>query len=187
MRKSREEAAETRQRIVDTAAAEFCRQGINNTGLSDLMAAAGLTHGGFYRHFKSKGQLVVEACAAAARTMCATMSHGTKPPGLAAILKGYLSAKHRDSRSEGCLFAALGSELARADDATRDAATKEFERLLDVVAAQFDGVPRGEARRQALFTLCAMIGAMTMARVVTDKKLSDAILRETKKHLVEAG
>ncbi len=54
MKKSKKEAAETRQRIVKTAAAEFRRNGINGTGLSDLMAAAGLTHGGFYRHFDSK-------------------------------------------------------------------------------------------------------------------------------------
>jgi len=61
MRKSREEAAETRERIVDTAAHEFGQHGIAETGLADVMAAVGLTHGGFYKHFESKGQLVAEA------------------------------------------------------------------------------------------------------------------------------
>jgi TetR/AcrR family transcriptional regulator, transcriptional repressor for nem operon len=65
MKKSKLEAAETRRRIVKTAAAEFRRNGIHATGLSDVMAAAGLTHGGFYRHFDSKDELVAEACAAA--------------------------------------------------------------------------------------------------------------------------
>ncbi|MBV8509146.1 MAG: TetR family transcriptional regulator, partial [Xanthobacteraceae bacterium] len=65
MKRSKIEAAETRRRIVKTAAAEFRRKGINATGLNDVMAAAGLTHGGFYRHFASKDQLVAEACAAA--------------------------------------------------------------------------------------------------------------------------
>src|ERR1700736_3538558 len=65
MRKSRSEAAKTRERIVAAAAAEFRRHGIAATGLIDLMKAAGLTHGGFYKHFASKGQLVAEACAAA--------------------------------------------------------------------------------------------------------------------------
>ena len=65
MRKSKQEAAETRRRIVKAAAAKFRLNGIGGTGLSDLMAAAGLTHGGFYRHFESKDQLVAEACAAA--------------------------------------------------------------------------------------------------------------------------
>src|SRR5215468_5301825 len=69
MRKSRIEAAKTRERIVTAAAAEFRQHGIAGTGLADLMKAAGLTHGGFYRHFKSKDQLVAEACSAAVATM----------------------------------------------------------------------------------------------------------------------
>src|SRR5215468_6222527 len=69
MRKSRSEAAKTRERIVTAAAAEFRQHGIAATGLADLMKAAGLTHGGFYRHFASKDQLVAEACSAAVATM----------------------------------------------------------------------------------------------------------------------
>ena len=69
MRKSRTEAAKTRERIVTAAAAEFRQHGIAATGLADLMKAAGLTHGGFYRHFASKDQLVAEACSAAIATM----------------------------------------------------------------------------------------------------------------------
>src|SRR6266436_4734302 len=65
MKRTKLEAAETRRKIVKTAAAEFRKNGINGIGLSDLMAAAGLTHGGFYRHFESKDQLVAEACGAA--------------------------------------------------------------------------------------------------------------------------
>ena len=71
MRKSRIEAAKTRERIVTAAAAEFRQHGIAATGLADLMKAAGLTHGGFYRHFESKDQLVAEACSAAIATMAA--------------------------------------------------------------------------------------------------------------------
>ena len=69
MRKSREEAAQTRKRIVTAAAGEFRKNGIVATGLNDLMKAAGLTHGGFYKHFESKDQLVAEACAEAVETM----------------------------------------------------------------------------------------------------------------------
>ncbi len=65
MRKSREEAAQTRKRIVEAASCEFRKNGIVATGLNDLMKAAGLTHGGFYKHFESKDQLVAEACAEA--------------------------------------------------------------------------------------------------------------------------
>jgi TetR/AcrR family transcriptional repressor of nem operon len=65
MKRSKQETAETRKRIVETAATEFRRNGIDGTGLADLMGAAGLTHGGFYRHFDSKDHLVAESCAAA--------------------------------------------------------------------------------------------------------------------------
>jgi len=68
MRKSREEAALTRKRIVTTASGEFRKNGIVATGLNNLMSAAGLTHGGFYKHFESKDQLVAEACAEAVET-----------------------------------------------------------------------------------------------------------------------
>src|SRR5262245_41106101 len=69
MRKSKQEAARTRERIVEAAAAEFREHGIAATGLADLMSAAGLTHGGFYRHFDSKDQLIAETSAAAITTM----------------------------------------------------------------------------------------------------------------------
>src|SRR5216683_3046129 len=62
VRRSKLEAAETRKHIVATAAAEFRQHGVSGTSLADLMAAAGLTHGGFYKHFESKDQLVAEAC-----------------------------------------------------------------------------------------------------------------------------
>src|SRR5260221_12464093 len=65
MKRSKQETAETRKRIVETAATEFRRNGIEGTGLADLMGAAGLTHGGFYRHFDSKDHLLAESCAAA--------------------------------------------------------------------------------------------------------------------------
>ena len=102
MKKSKQEAAETRQRIVKTAA---MRNGINGTGLSDLMAAAGLTHGGFYRHFDSKDQLVAECCAAAidsvAESLISALSRKAKRSGVEALATSYLSKAHRDN-SSGC-------------------------------------------------------------------------------------
>src|SRR5258708_12410593 len=77
MKRTKLEAAETRRKIVKTAAAEFRKNGINGIGLSDLMAAAGLTHGGFYRHFESKDQLVAEACGAAIES---TIENTWAPP-----------------------------------------------------------------------------------------------------------
>src|SRR5712692_124279 len=167
MRKSRQEAAKTRERIIASAAAEFREHGIAATGLADFMKAAGLTHGGFYRHFRSKDHLVAEACAAAAASMTtrvvANAAHGRKRHGLGAAVADYLSAEHRDNPRDGCPLAALAGELARADSNTRAAATDAFLKLVEVFAAS------------------AMIGALTMARVVTKPVLSDTILRSVEK------
>src|SRR3982074_3205929 len=131
MRKSREEAGQTRKRIVTAAAGEFRKNGVVATGLNDLMSAAGLTHGGFYKHFESKDQVIAEACAEAVRVLMekleAAPSRGSAPGS-------YLSTRHRDDPATGCPLAALGSELARSDEATREAATEGFLRLVDILA-----------------------------------------------------
>ena len=110
MRKSKQEAAKTRERIVTVAAEEFREHGIVATGLADLMSAAGLTHGGFYRHFDSKDELVKEASAAALAAMinglAAAASGKRGRTGLKSVAAKYLSAEHRDHPREGCPLAA---------------------------------------------------------------------------------
>jgi TetR/AcrR family transcriptional repressor of nem operon len=190
MRKSKQEAAATRQRIIMAAAAAFRKNGIAGTGLSDLMAAAGLTHGGFYRHFDSKDQIVAEACTAAVDSLVgqlAAAASGKSPQrGLKTIAENYLSAAHRDEPADGCPLAALGSEMARADQRTRDAATQAFLKLVEVIAAQFGKARPEVARRRALVAAATMIGALTMSRVVTDSELSAGILREAQMQLVKS-
>jgi TetR/AcrR family transcriptional repressor of nem operon len=187
MRKSKQEAAKTRERIVKVAAEEIREHGIVATGLSDLMTAAGLTHGGFYRHFDSKDQLVTEAGAAAMANLTEKLAAATscKPhrKGLPAVVKGYLSTAHRDNPRDGCLLAALGSELSRANPETREVATAGFLKLVEVIAGQFDQTDPNEAKKQAIVTASTMIGALTMSRVVNDQALSKSILRNAEKAL----
>ena len=177
MRKSRAAAAETRKRIVRAAARKFRERGIVATGLNDLMKAAGLTRGGFYKHFESKDQLVAEATTAALEGMAAH-------PTTSAAVAAYLSARHRDDPASGCPLAAIGSELSRTDKKTREAATEGFKRLVAVLA----GKPKTEnAWRRALVAVVTMIGAVTMSRVVTDPGLSAEILSAAEKSLVEGA
>src|SRR5258708_2479999 len=187
MRKSREEAAATRERIVDAAAREFRQNGIAETGLSDLMAAAGLTHGGFYKHFESKDQIVAEACAEAVGSltemMTAVASDKPSRGGFEALVAKYLSTAHRDEPSHGCPLAALGSEIARCDEKTRAAATDGFLRLVDIIGRQFGRTTPDAVRRRALAVASTMIGALTMARIATDPELSAEILHEVGKYL----
>jgi TetR/AcrR family transcriptional repressor of nem operon len=183
MRKSREEAAQTRKRIVTAASGEFRKNGIVATGLNDLMSAAGLTHGGFYKHFESKDQLVAEACAEAVTEILETLAAAASEKGGAAA--AYLSTDHRDNLATGCPLSAIGSELARSDEKTRAAATAGFLRLVEIMAGQFGKAPPATARRRALVAVSTMIGALTMSRVVTDPELSVKILKEAEKSLAE--
>jgi TetR/AcrR family transcriptional repressor of nem operon len=179
VRKSREEAAQTRKRIVEAASCEFRKNGIVASGLNDLMKAAGLTHGGFYKHFESKDHLVAEACAEAVNSLIERMEG---QPTINAAVAAYLSTRHRDNPASGCPLAAIGSELARTDKKAREAATDGFERLVGVLAGKSD---TEDARRRALVAVSTLIGALTMARVVNDPGLSAEILREAERSLTE--
>lgn len=189
MRKSKQETAETRRRIVEAASVEFRRNGIDGTGLADLMAAAGLTHGGFYKHFESKEQVVEESVALAIESMADSMDHTLSASpglrGLHAAITDYLAIEHRDNAASGCPFVALGSEVARSSDAVREATTAGFLKMVNSMANQLDGVSAATARKEALVMLSTMIGAVTMARIVTDANLSASILRQTRKHLTD--
>jgi TetR/AcrR family transcriptional repressor of nem operon len=180
MRRSKEEAAETRRRIVRAAACKFREKGIDATGLADVMKGAGLTHGGFYKHFASKDQLVAEATTAALDTLLEGMA---AHPTVNAAVAAYLSTRHRDNPASGCPLAALGSELARSDKRAREAATAGFVRLVDILSGK---AGTADARQRALVAAATMIGAVTMSRVVTDPELSAEILREAEKSLMAA-
>ena len=181
MRKSNLEAAQTREAIVAAAADLIRRTGIAEASLADMMAAAGLTHGGFYRHFRNKEHLVSQALSAAGEKTIATIGRNMAKGGLIAAVDGYLSKSHRDSPTPICPFAALGSELARSRKETKAAATEVLEKLFVTLAA--DAPDREEARGNAIVALSTMIGAMTLARVVVDSDLSSEILDRAKDHL----
>jgi TetR/AcrR family transcriptional regulator, transcriptional repressor for nem operon len=189
MRRSKQDAAETRRRIIIAAAAEFRRNGITDTSNSDLMAAAGLTHGGFYRHFESEDQLVAEACDAVVRSMvdkfAAAAVGKSARRRLGAATARYLSTDHRDDPAHGCPLAALGSEIARCDEGVRSAATDGFRRLVAIIAAQYEGTRPDLAKQRALAAASMMIGALTMSRIVTDPELSSEILSQANSYLAD--
>src|SRR5438445_4465307 len=150
MRKTKVETAETRRRIVEVAAREFRLNGIQATGLNDVMSPLGLTQGGFYRHFASKDQLVAEACSQAMTEVIggleSVVRRSDAKNGFAAMVDAYVSQAHRDTPTAGCPLAAMGSELVRADEQTRAAATQSFEDLVAVLADRMGGKPPKEAR-----------------------------------------
>jgi AcrR family transcriptional regulator len=164
----------TRQRIVETAAAEFRRNGIEGIGVADLMAKAGLTHGGFYSHFKSKEELVRAALEESARK---SRIRRIKEEGgsVEDIVRSYLRPEHRDKPESGCAVAALVAEIGRHPDATRREFTGSIERLIGVIEER---LPKGvrDRRARAIGVFSTMLGALQLARTVSNKELSDNII-----------
>src|SRR6266403_1718794 len=113
VRKSNKEAAQTREAIIAAAADHIKRTGIAEASLADVMAAAGLTLGVFYRHFRNKEQLVAEALSAAGDKTIAVIGRNIGKGGVNAVVDSYLSTSHRDAPTPICPLAALGSEVAR--------------------------------------------------------------------------
>jgi TetR/AcrR family transcriptional repressor of nem operon len=149
VKKSKAETAQTRRRILEVAAQAFKSNGIHSTGVAEIMAAAGLTQGGFYRHFASKEQLVAEACADSMGALVES-AEAASDAGDASFrkhLEEFLSTEYRDDCLGGCPLVAMGSELARADSATRRAVSQGFRELIEIMARRKRDRGFGEGRR----------------------------------------
>lgn len=176
MRPTKEQANQNRQRIIDTAARLFREKGIHAVGVDEVMKGAGLTHGGFYGHFKSKGDLAAEAVSHALQESLRTEpAYAT----LGAFAKNYLSKAHRDAAENGCTVAALGPEIARLPKGQRggiaDYVRARIEQIEQIQTQRGETVDRGKA----IAVLSSLVGALVMARAVDDPALSDEILAQT--------
>jgi TetR/AcrR family transcriptional regulator, transcriptional repressor for nem operon len=188
MRKSKAETAKTRQRIVEVASEAIRNKGIEATGVAEIMAAAGLTHGGFYRHFGSKEELVTEAVALSRNDYLAgTLSAAVQgPEALLKHFQEYVSPLHRDDVGSGCPLAANGSELVRSDATTRHNATEAFRLWFGKAAPYMRSQGDASKVEMAINVVTNMIGALTMSRLVDDPALSDQILQATRKRIANA-
>lgn len=186
MRQSREEKAKTHERIVGLASARIREEGIDGPGVARIMQAAGLTHGGFYKHFGSRDDLIAEAADHAFAYADQTLDHYAHDPHdpLAAWVDWYLSEEHRDDPGAGrCPVAALVGDVGRADDRVRAGYSAVVERYIQALEGMLG---RGQgSRQQALITASALVGALALSRAVDDEALSEEILssvRETMRH-----
>ena len=191
MKVSREQAALNRERIVDVAARLFREKGYDGIGVADLMKNAGLTHGGFYGHFASKEDLMIEACQHALNTsLDGWRAKVASDPqrALPAIIDSYLTARHRDQPGGGCPAAAMGADVARMSPGARPAFTQSTRQQFALLEGLLpDGAPDGtpeRRRQQAIATFAAMVGAMVLARSVDDEALSAEILDAVKAQLL---
>jgi AcrR family transcriptional regulator len=181
----------THERIVKTAARAIRRGGYGGAGVAEIMKEAGLTHGGFYAHFKSREAMLAEAADRAGAETVATMERvaAAAPPeqALQAILRTYLSKAHFDAVETGCAVAALGSEMRRQSPQVRRAATRRIKEMIDLVGRHSPEWGQSGAHERALVAVSTVVGTLILARAVDDSKLSDALREAALKQLTSAG
>ena len=179
MRYSKEHKAETRNRILDAAGRVFRRLGYHGGGVDAVMKEAGLTHGGFYAHFRNKEALFSEAVGKALLDLQEMHRNWTKgrrgPAWVRAFLRGYLSQKHAEHLETGCAVPPLVSELGRAGTPPKQAFEANLAGWQESITEHLEGSD-AEREQKALAVIAACVGGMALARAVDSPDLADRIL-----------
>ena len=191
-RVSRAESQAHRNQILDVAAQAFRERGFHGVSVSELMAAAGLTHGGFYGHFSSKEALMAQACERAgersrARWRGILGGEGTPASSRRKFVDFYLSKGHRDQPGGGCPLAALAGDVARHPDgdevrAAYGGAVNQWAEMLTTLQPIEAGT-KPRRRKKALLEMAALVGAVLLARATRGDAISEEILSSVRDHL----
>lgn len=176
MKVTKAQVQENRARIVEMASVLFRERGYDGVGVAELMAAAGLTHGGFYKHFRSKADLMAEAAAEG----LAQSATNTADLDVVAFVNQYLSRQHRDAPGDGCTMAALCGDAARQPESIKAVFAAGIERQLAVLESDDTAVEENAkraARAMIIDTMAHAVGAMVLSRSCPDDSpLADEIL-----------
>ena len=168
MRYEKDHKEQTRERIVRNAARKLRAEGLSGPGVASVMKASGLTVGGFYKHFRSKDELVVEAIAQGFSDLSEKVSSLEDVPlqdRWKAIVRWYLSPEHCNHPGTGCPVVTLAPEIARATLPVRKRTAGLMKELADRWAALMPGGTAKERTRNFLVIFSAMAGAVAIARV----------------------
>jgi TetR/AcrR family transcriptional repressor of nem operon len=181
---SQADKAQSRERILRKAADVVRDSGLESVSVGKLMRSVDLTHGGFYNHFPSRSDLLAQALDRAlvegAKLATASMKPGDVPRSYETRVRTYVSRAHRDARTTGCAVAALASDVARADVASREVMSAH----LDDFVAQLTQALQSQDEGDAMLAMSAMVGAVLLARVQTDPKKSDVLLKAVRDRLL---
>ena len=186
MKVTKAQAQANRAHVVETASQLFRERGFDGVGVADLMAAAGFTHGGFYKHFGSKADLMAEstACGIAQTTAL------TEGVDASEFVRHYLSREHRDGRGTGCTMAALGGDAARQPESVRVAFADGLENLVAALSQRSSAstaADAAQARARVLDVLTHAVGALVMSRACPDDApLADEILAVGREAILES-
>ncbi|MGH8787742.1 MAG: TetR/AcrR family transcriptional regulator [Cupriavidus necator] len=166
---SQSQKQQTHERIVEVAAQRLCELGLEGLSIANLMKEVGLTHGGFYKHFESRDELVAEALVSA---FASTQARSARRATFQAMVSAYLSKRHRDSPGTGCAVAAVVNDMGRAHEDARALYTEQVRKSLGTIGGLLDAADDAGA----IVALSAMIGALGLARAVDDPTLSGKML-----------
>jgi TetR/AcrR family transcriptional repressor of nem operon len=190
MRYRAEHKQETRRRIVRAASRRFRRRGGEGITIAGLMRGLRLTHGGFYRHFASKQELYTEAIGEALRESEAYLSQAAEaaPRGseLRVLIKTYLSLEHCRNAAEGCLYAALASEIGRRPRAVRAAFEAALAEHTRNMARFLPGESAEEREQNSVLLFSGMAGTLNVARAVNDDRKRRQILETSREFYIRA-
>jgi len=187
MRYAEDHKQATRAKVLKAAARVIRQNGPDRVAVAGIMAEVGLTHGGFYAHFASKDDLLIQAIRQMfmeSRDNFAAIV-GDRPPleALGSYFDFYLSTAHRDRRDRGCPLPALSADLPRLPAQTRDFYGEGVARLTDLLARRMEAAGCEDPDGLAASVLSEMVGAVALARAVSDRSQSDAILKASRDQL----
>lgn len=190
MRYSPTHKAEIHQKIVYDASRRVRAEGIAGAGVAAVMRDNGLTHGGFYKHFESKDDLLIESLRVAFAEMGDRLAHAAKksPPASAwkAIVKTYLDSQHCDHVECGCPLAALASELGRADEGMRAQILAEVMQYKSRMVPFMPGRLAVDKENAFLAIFSTMIGAIEIARILPEPAMRERVLANAREFLLSS-
>lgn len=190
MRYSPEHKAQNHEKILSVAARSFREHGGDSSGIGTVMKKVGLKKGGFYRHFKSKDDLFVEAVARAldetGKNMVEVAESAPKGQALRAIIERYLSVGHANSPGSGCVRAALGPELARKPLSVRKRIEVLLEAYRERLAPFFPGRTREEKLEKTRLLIPSMAGVLMMVRVIPEPQKRERLLMEARNFFIKS-
>ena len=190
MRYRPEHKAETHQKIVKDASRRVRAEGLNGAAVAAVMRDTGLTHGGFYKHFESKDDLLLESLREGFREIIGNLVHIAKqsPPETAwkAIVKTYLSLEYCDNAERGCPLTALAPELARVDKKMRAQVVAELVNYKDRMIPFMPGRRTADKERAFFSIFSTMIGAVSIARMLPEPAMREYVLASARDFLLRS-
>jgi TetR/AcrR family transcriptional repressor of nem operon len=190
MRYDAEHKSTIHRKIVKGASRQLRKKGLNGPTVAALMKASGLTHGGFYKHFSSRDDLVVEAVEESLRELTQTLleaaQHSGPKDAWKAMVATYLSLERCDRFEIGCPIAALASDIARSATQIKQRSSAAILKFRAEILPYMPGRTEEEKRSIFLAVLTSIVGAIVIARTMPDVAVREAILNSTRDRLISS-